>query len=80
MTGTGQEPHNGYPLKACAQLRDDRWVIVVDRGAGTYDRYVTAFTASLDSPSWDSGHYFSDYVDALYRMAEELPRVNLEST
>jgi hypothetical protein len=71
-------PLNGFQLLAAfPSLRDGvhigpRWIVVVDRGEGTPDRYVSAWVTSLDSPTWDLGSYHRKLGDAIREALERV--------
>ena len=59
---------NGYPIIASSPTPAGAGtlaghVILADRGADTYQRYVTAWL-SLGNYQWDWGHYIGDFINA----------------
>lgn len=60
---------NGYPIIESSPHHGnigtlDGHVILVDRGANTYQRYVTAWLP-LDNDQWGMGNYIEDFKAAV---------------
>jgi hypothetical protein len=60
------------PLEAGEVIDRETIIVLVDRGPGTFERFVTGRVNALTDTEWFWGHYFDDYGSAVRDMSDRV--------